>query len=505
MAASVPGADLPPEARSRRESYLQALGRLQDQYTTRLRLIRADYADRLTAEYQAAIKVGDKTVVDPIIREMSRFGRRRHWTLGRKDKPPPPALKSPFDVARGQAANLAQANSAARKRLAAAYEAQLKSVVVALTKAGKLEEAVRVQAELKGIPELKAPASSGVPLVAGRRPRTMTAKELEKMLDRTRWRLRWTGGTIPIRTEFVDFDFGRIYRGLSTQGSVETLKYTIKKDLTLVTDEKHYKLIRFDPSFTMFLLEQPRSGRYRMGYRVGALETTGGADKLAEGLLLYYPLDDVDVTTEDFSPNRNKGRARYTATVHYGKKRNAYRFDGRTSEIQVTGDIHPDAYRAFSVSVWLKVHHEVRGAAIFSWDEKAKHGGVYLRLVKGRFEYRLGSGSGKHASGARPKYKLKTWHHVVLTHDRIAGNVFYLDGARVDSMTAAPLKGSSKKLIIGSGVGKKKGTRTHFAGLIDEFAVYERALTPADVDALYKGKTIVSIAGAGAGKEAPKE
>ncbi|MCG8359884.1 MAG: VWA domain-containing protein, partial [Kiloniellales bacterium] len=83
------------------------------------------------------------------------------------------------------------------------------------------------------------------------------------------------------------------------------------------------------------------------------------------------------------------------------------------------------------------------------------------------------------ADGGNGPVSLNTWNHVAFTWDNFNNNgdgiVLYLNGARVgfDKTSFFSLVGSSEDFFIG---GQENGT-DDFAGLIDEVAIFDRALT----------------------------
>ncbi len=70
-----------------------------------------------------------------------------------------------------------------------------------------------------------------------------------------------------------------------------------------------------------------------------------------------------------------------------------------------------------------------------------------------------------------------TWYHVVATYDGAVGRV-YVDG---DPVGEEAMGGSSLQTAGDLHIGIREGDERHLVGAIDEVAVYDRALSRAEV------------------------
>jgi hypothetical protein len=77
-----------------------------------------------------------------------------------------------------------------------------------------------------------------------------------------------------------------------------------------------------------------------------------------------------------------------------------------------------------------------------------------------------------------------TWHHVAITFDSgvADGGSFYVDGAYVNSLTMT-VNSQAQGLVIGAG--NNPSSTQFFKGIIDDARVYNKILTPSEIQALY--------------------
>ncbi|HEX5001670.1 MAG TPA: LamG domain-containing protein [Bacteroidia bacterium] len=77
------------------------------------------------------------------------------------------------------------------------------------------------------------------------------------------------------------------------------------------------------------------------------------------------------------------------------------------------------------------------------------------------------------------------WQHFVYTVNPVTGMKVYKDGVLVNTQsTSSPLVNRQKSLWIGGGI-DINGALFYFDGIIDDMRIYDRELTPAEVQTLY--------------------
>ena len=168
--------------------------------------------------------------------------------------------------------------------------------------------------------------------------------------------------------------------------------------------------------------------------------------------------------------------------------------------IEFTGDDPVDLpignfarHEPFSVSLWLKTPDEKERAVIFhrsrAWTDAASRG-YELLIENGRLKWSLiHFWPGNAISIAtQDKVPLNTWIHVVVTSDgssRVEGLAIFVDGKSANSIV---VKDKLTKEITGGGgdsiaLAERFRDRGFKGGLVDEFRVFDRQLTP--LESLY--------------------
>ncbi|MCB9658405.1 MAG: LamG domain-containing protein [Sandaracinaceae bacterium] len=148
----------------------------------------------------------------------------------------------------------------------------------------------------------------------------------------------------------------------------------------------------------------------------------------------------------------------------------------------------------FSVSVWTRVDWAAISGfgSLYTWrdDNPVSGFNVFARNLAptGRWELYFAPDP-PNATGNPWNSDLfdgtqdDVWHHVAVTYDGTDA-VLYLDGAEIARMTSNYNATHTRPLRIGMGTGSGGGTLYPFAGIIDEVALYDRALTAGEVAAI---------------------
>jgi hypothetical protein len=222
---------------------------------------------------------------------------------------------------------------------------------------------------------------------------------------------------------------------------------------------------------------------------ISALILTGGmissSYSFPKGIVAYYPLDG---TADDFGGNALNG-TNYGATTVPGMHGSAFYFNGSTSYISVPDNSLFIFNSGMSISAWIKpelnnmwyriVDKEGSTSSTTSSNEwafgMALTGGLYFGISKGTTQ--------SSANGANP-VTLNTWWHVTGTWDGITMHI-YLNGIMQteSAQVTPPINHSTYPVLIGKGA----NSTYYFKGIIDELLIYNRALTAAEVDSLYRG------------------
>lgn len=226
-----------------------------------------------------------------------------------------------------------------------------------------------------------------------------------------------------------------------------------------------------------------------------------------DGIFVYLPFNG---NTNDLSGNnRNGAGANITyATNRTGQPGNAAQFNGTNSVVAAPVGASPST---FTMSIWFRTGTTTGGHLIGFGSAASGNSPNYDRAIymgnDGRLNFGVYTGNVSSivspAAGAR--YNDNAWHHAVAV---VNGNTqrLYIDGVSVANNTfTGAIQAYNAFLRIGHE--NKAGwpnqpTSAFFNGTLDEAQLYTRALTQAEVTALYQGGTVTQgtrfICGAGA-------
>jgi len=225
-----------------------------------------------------------------------------------------------------------------------------------------------------------------------------------------------------------------------------------------------------------------------------------------EGMISYWKFDEDPGPTAFDSADANNGTI-YGATRTTGQVGGALSFDGMHDYVKVPDHASLDfgPGQDFSLEAWIKATQnqaEWQGTILAKLNapgqpaSKRSYGyslmvrGLMDSVNEGKIGVWLGDGDG--SDGPLQLYSVNTydddtWHHVVATIDRDSLAVLYIDGSEVNNADVSYLssldESNSEYLEIG-----REGVYDQywFEGLIDEVAIYDRALTPEEIQQHYQ-------------------
>lgn len=210
-----------------------------------------------------------------------------------------------------------------------------------------------------------------------------------------------------------------------------------------------------------------------------------GTDPLAN-----WRLDETSGTTADDGKKTSLGRpaipGTYTGGVALGQPggltgpantRPSARFDGTDDHVLVGSESTFDFTGPFSISAWIRVASWSR-----DWQAIVTKGDTSWRLSRysntRRLSFDTTSAAGHHSLAGTLNVDDGAWHHVVAIHDGRA-KYLYIDGALdAFALYRQTLNQNNAPVMIGENA---EARGRYFNGWIDEVAIYDRALAPADV------------------------
>lgn len=172
--------------------------------------------------------------------------------------------------------------------------------------------------------------------------------------------------------------------------------------------------------------------------------------------------------------NHGKLNGQVTAAGIVGK---ALKFEGYPEQVVEFEDLELTA--PATVAFWLKTKDLVNDRRLLSQSEGAATQAGSMRLM-GQFE--VWPGEGDWQGVVTQKIRHDTWMHLAVVFDSKGGATGYLNGEAQQTVRCGFHFSGVKAAIGGPFLGQHGAA---FAGLLDDFRIYARALSPKDVSQLY--------------------
>ena len=206
--------------------------------------------------------------------------------------------------------------------------------------------------------------------------------------------------------------------------------------------------------------------------------------------VLWFKLDEGSGTrVRDAGDSGASGEILGELPLHWlddGIAGSALHFDPASTGYVVAPDgKSPGRFQRLTISVWVKVARGANGPVIAKWPENGDAGGYMLSIAEGHpaVEFLLEhSRVSLVAETALPSDE--AWHHVAATYDGIAARLF-VDGEPSGTLTVSGDLGlGDAPLLLG-----RNPAGQSFTGSIDDVRVYDAALNPGGIIALYNMDT----------------
>jgi len=216
------------------------------------------------------------------------------------------------------------------------------------------------------------------------------------------------------------------------------------------------------------------------------------------GLIAFWPFNG---NANDESGNGNHGTVNGATLTsdRNGVAGNAYSFDGVSNFIS-TKDI--DLYDTATISVWVYPLTN-SGSTGFSEaiidksnDQYSNSGYSFLFNNTNTFGLYANIGWSGNTNNVIPSYTnliLNKWHHCLITLNNGTAKIF-LDGNIIKTQININSTSVNNENLL---FGKSVWGANFFNGIIDDIAIYNRALTQAEITALYNGPTYTINASSG--------
>ena len=209
---------------------------------------------------------------------------------------------------------------------------------------------------------------------------------------------------------------------------------------------------------------------------------------ITDGLKAYWTFDG----NLNDSINNFHGTARGTTPIAFADGKAGFgksiKLDGGNQFVEITGGSEDDLEfpgRSMSIAGWFKVDaFDTEWQALIAKGEGSNYR-VARRASTGTIAYAGGVGEG---ADDVPVVNNGQWHHFVAISDATGaqfGTALYVDGVIHGINTTKPaLAANNARLMIGE---NPEARGREWEGEIDDIAIWNRVLTPAEITSLYNG------------------
>ncbi len=210
---------------------------------------------------------------------------------------------------------------------------------------------------------------------------------------------------------------------------------------------------------------------------------------LSSGLVAFYPFDETSGTSaNDASGNGHTATLSGGATFASGLQNNAVTLSGSNQYVSLPGGI-VSSLSSFSISTWVKLSAAPpQWARIFDFGTGTN---TYMFLTPNsgagtRFSITT-SGNGQEQQINAPALTTGTWRHVAVTRSGNTGTL-YVDGAQVAQNATMTLSPMSLGTTTQNWLGRSQfAVDPYLSAQLDNFRIYDRALSAAEVQELHAG------------------
>jgi hypothetical protein len=235
----------------------------------------------------------------------------------------------------------------------------------------------------------------------------------------------------------------------------------------------------------------------------GGMGGAGGAGGgLGNGLVLWYKFDEAGgMTVADSSGNaRNTGIATigggtgsFSTTHQVGT--GAVNLGGTSSTVGAYVNVPTNlsamgAGATITIACWVNITTARNWARLWDFNNSSTTGYMFLspqEQTNGFVRFAITQTNNGGEQMISSAAKLPTgWHHIAITLDAASTGTMYIDGTVAGTNTAMTLRPTSIGATTNNWIGRSAFTADpYLAGLVDDFRVYNRALSASEITTLY--------------------
>jgi len=233
----------------------------------------------------------------------------------------------------------------------------------------------------------------------------------------------------------------------------------------------------------------------------------GAGGTINSGMVVWYKLDESSGTTAaDSSGNARNGTVTtvgggtgaFSTTHQVGT--NAVNLNGTSSTVGAYVNVPASlnamgATTAVTIACWVNVTTDRAWARVWDFNNTSTTGYMFLTTYQGmaapmsvRFAITQDTNANEQVISSPNARLTAGWHHiaVVLGTGTTYTGTLYIDNVAVATNTAMTLRPSTIGNTANNWIGRSAFTADpYYAGLVDDFRVYNRALTSVEITALY--------------------
>jgi Concanavalin A-like lectin/glucanases superfamily len=206
----------------------------------------------------------------------------------------------------------------------------------------------------------------------------------------------------------------------------------------------------------------------------------------------------IDGSGNNLNASNSNNNLTYTAD-RFGRANQAAVFSGISESVWVFTPALATKITGFpfSISLWFKTTDVSRSQTLVRSDggESSSYSGYWLQLGvagTGTMSFSFGDNTGYNSSSRNSMttpavFAANTWYHVVINVRAANDMDFYINGIKNTSCT---YDGSATSMAYnptytGGVIGLYPGASSNYDGLMDDYRIYTKLLSPAEVAVLY--------------------
>jgi hypothetical protein len=212
------------------------------------------------------------------------------------------------------------------------------------------------------------------------------------------------------------------------------------------------------------------------GFSLTMIEPSDSALYSSEGLVAHWKFDEVSGSTATDSAGTNNGAVIGDKVWTTGTIDGALSFDGNGDYV-VVSPVAPLAGDTLTAQAWVRIDPSAAAYnPVITQPAPAPNNDGYYFYIANYMPLIYVVGNSSYAQATSPDtINADQWYHVAATND--GSNLkIYVDGQLKDSVTSTGFTGVNQNAYIGL----EPVTPLHYTGLIDDFRIYDRALSASD-------------------------